>query len=161
MSKELSPSAGWAQGGRGCQPGERPLSPAAQSGRAADRRPLQTPWEQAWAGPRTQAALLGFQNQLQAALQEEGALGHPEWKSATRRQHVAEVGASRPAQLGHSQGQESLPIEPQFPGLQKGLLPQHWGHCQGKQPCEAWVMGSAALSTKVFNLPRPVSSSRK
>lgn len=98
--------------------------------------PRRVPGGTPGAGPRTQAALLGFQKQLHAAPQKEGALGHPEWKSASRRQHVAEVGASRPA----------LPlawarVSPHRASVSWTAKGAHsfgtGGHCQGKQPREA------------------------
>lgn len=131
--KLLSPVQGWLKVAGG-QPGECPPAPQGSPGGLQTDVPCRVPGSVPGAAPRPQAALLGFQKQLQAAPQKEGALGPPAWESATRRQHVAEDGASRPALLCHSLGQERLPIEPQFPGLQKGPTPSARVALSGKQP---------------------------
>lgn len=139
------PGAGLAQGGWCCRPGECPPAPQGSPGGLQTDVPCRVPGSMPGAAPRPQAALPGFQKQLQAAPQKEGALGPPAWKSATRRQHVAEDGAFCPPCSATRLGKSVSPSSLSFLDCKRVPLPQHGWHCQRNNP-RPWVMWLAALT---------------
>lgn len=112
------------------------MSPGAagQSWRPADRRPLQGPWEHARGSPQAPGCPPGLPETAPSGSPEGGSPGTPGMEVSHQ---AAARGRGRrflPALLCHSLGQEHLPIEPQFPGLQKGPTPSARVALSGKQP---------------------------
>ncbi|XP_032214763.1 uncharacterized protein LOC116599161 [Mustela erminea] len=112
------------------------MSPGAagQSWRPADRRPLQGPREHARGSPQAPGCPPGLPETAPSGSPEGGSPGTPGMEVSHQ---AAARGRGRrflPALLCHSLGQERLPIEPQFPGLQKGPTPSARVALSEKQP---------------------------